>query len=211
MRQDGGKCWKTRCSNRAARLPKRSAHGLMRSSRPTNRREFPENGRRRERHHLRRRRTDLRGPKRPPRAHTDRARDRAWLPYYNSSNGFGTGPSQPSQAGPPLPANSAALYGPCSAGRTGRDGCRSIIGTNRHGRHRRCPRRHLRAKGRAGRGNQRRRRSQANRSRVAVSARLTHRCPLLEEQSESERDLVGVSGRAFFWPPPVTRLQAPAV
>src|ERR1035438_970618 len=127
-----------------------------RFSLPTDRREFPEKGRRRERHHFRRWWADRPGPKRPPRADTHRARDRAWHAYYNSGNGAGTGHSNPRQAGPPLPANSTGWYGPYSAGRTGRDGCRPIVGTNRDGRHRRCPRRHLCAEGRAGRGNQRR-------------------------------------------------------
>lgn len=173
MRRDGGKCWKRRCGKRAARSGKKNARGPTGFSLPTDRREFPEKGRRRERHRLRRRRADRPGPKRPPSAHTHRARDTVRHAYHNSSDGAGTGHADPCQAGSPLPAHSTGRYGPYSAGRTGRDSCRPVVGTERDGRHRRCPRRHLCAEGRAGRGNQLRPRSQGNRSGAAVGGRLT--------------------------------------
>ena len=48
------------------------------------------------------------------------------------------------------------------------------VGTNRDGRHRRCPRRHMCAEGRGRRRDQRRRRSQGDRSGAAVGGRLTY-------------------------------------
>ncbi len=161
------------CGKRAARSRKRSARGPTRFSLPTRRREVPAEGRRRERHHFRRWRADRTGPKRPPRAHAHRARDGAWHAYYHSGDGAGTGHSEPCQAGSPLPADSTGQCRPYSAGWTGCDGRGPVVGANRDERHRRCPRRHLRAEGRAGRGNQRRRRSQGNRSGSAVGGRLT--------------------------------------
>ena len=68
-----------------------------------------------------------------------------------------------------------AGHGPHCARRTGRNGCRPFVGTNGHGRHRRCPRRRLCPEGRAGRRDQRRRRSQANRPRAAIGGRVSGR------------------------------------
>jgi len=85
----------------------------------------------------------------------------------------------------------AGRHGPKSARRPGCDGCRPAVDTNRDGRHRRCPRRRLCAESRAGRGNQRRRRSQGNRSGTAVGGRLTR-----HSQEFAAHGIAGQSRRA---------------